>query len=97
MNVFHTCALAIFPCFFPSTTPYPLYTAGLGSGLGKTNGTKAAIGYCDGVYAQLVYPIKNKVVLEALYVDNLGSGNKSKRIFSIGVHYRSLSEKNASK
>jgi len=86
-----------FPGFFPSTTPYPLYMAGLGSGLGKTNGTKAAIGYCDGLYAQFVYPIKNKVVLEALYADNLASGNQSKRIFSIGIHYRFLSEKKTSK
>lgn len=86
-----------FPGFFPSTTLYPLYMAGLGSGLGKTNGTKAAIGYCDGVYAQLVYPIKNKVVLEALYADNLASGNKSKRIFSFGIHYRFLRENKASK
>jgi len=82
-----------FPGLFPSTTPYPLYTAGIGSGLGKTDGTKAAIGYCDGVYAQFVYPIKNKVVLEALYADNLASGNKSKRIFSFGIHYRFLREK----
>jgi phosphatidylglycerol:prolipoprotein diacylglycerol transferase len=86
-----------FPGLFPSTTPYPLYTAGIGSGLGKTNGTKAAIGYCDGVYAQLVFPIKNKVVLEALFADNLASGNKSKRIFSFGIHYRFLSEKKDSR
>ena len=86
-----------FPGLFPSSSPYPLYTAGIGSGLGKTNGTKAAVGYCDGIYAQFIYPIKNKVVLEALYADNLRSGDRSKRIFSIGVHYRFLREKRAPK
>jgi len=82
-----------FPGPFPSSATYPLYRAGVGSGLGKTNGTKAAFGYCDGIYAQFVYPIKNKVVLEALYADNLAPGNQSKRIFSFGIHYRFVREK----
>jgi phosphatidylglycerol:prolipoprotein diacylglycerol transferase len=79
---------AAFPGLFPFCTPYPFFKAGIGSGLGKTNGTKAAIGYCEGIYAQLVYPIKNTIVLEALYADNLASGNTVKRVFSFGIHYR---------
>ena len=77
-----------FPGFFPSISPYPLYKVGLGSGLGQSNGTKLSVGICDGLYADLVFPIKNLVVLEASYADNLASGTSTKRIFSFGVHYR---------
>jgi phosphatidylglycerol:prolipoprotein diacylglycerol transferase len=77
-----------FPGFFPSTSPYPLYKVGLGSGLGQSNGTKFSIGICDGIYAELVFPIKNLVVLEAVYADNLASGTSTKRIFCFGIHYR---------
>lgn len=82
-----------YPAMFPSTAPYPMFRAGMGSGLGKANGTKVAIGYCEGIYVQAAYPIRNRFILEAAYADNLSSGNRSKRILSFGVHYRIISDK----
>jgi hypothetical protein len=81
-------AEAGFPGLFPSAAPYPFFRAGIGSGLGKTNGTKASIGYCNGLYAQIAYPIRDKVVLEALYADNLKPGDQSQKILSVGFRYR---------
>jgi prolipoprotein diacylglyceryltransferase len=82
-------AEATFPGLFPSSTPYPLFQAGVGSGLGKTNGTKIGIGYCyKGIYGQVTYPIKNMVVVEALFCDDLQGGENRKRVFSFGIHYR---------
>jgi Fibrobacter succinogenes major domain (Fib_succ_major) len=78
----------IFPDFFPPALPFQRF-AGTGTGLGKTNGTKVGIGYCyNGIYAQVVYPIQNKLALSAFYADNLSTGNKASRIFSFGINYR---------
>jgi phosphatidylglycerol:prolipoprotein diacylglycerol transferase len=78
-----------YPAVFPSATANPMARTGLGSGLGKTNGTRVSAGYCyPGVYAQAVLPIKNMVVLEGLYADNLLSGVKSERVFTLGISYR---------
>ena len=83
-----------FPGLFPYATPYPTFFAGFGSGLGKTNGTKLAFGYCynSSIYGQIIYPIKNKILLEASYADNLQSGDLSSRIFTIGFRYRFIDE-----
>lgn len=95
-------AEASFPGMFPSSVPNAMFKAGLGSGLGKRNGTKVSIGYCSGLYAQVVYPIKNTFVLEAMYADNFVSGIDQNRILSVGVHYKfntktlSLTDKNSS-
>lgn len=77
------------PALFPSSSVYPMFQAGIGSGLGKTNGTKVAIGYCfDGLYSELVYPIKNKTVLKLNYSNNLSSGQNSKSVLAVGVNFR---------
>jgi phosphatidylglycerol:prolipoprotein diacylglycerol transferase len=89
-------AEASFPGLFPSAVPYPFFRAGVGSGLGRTNGTKAAIGYCDGIYAMIKYPVKEKLVLEALYADNLRTGTGAKRMLSVGVSYRFPSQRKPS-
>ena len=81
-------AEACFPGTFPSAIPFATFRAGVGSGLGKTNGTKAAVGYCNGLYAQFVYPIKNKIVVDAQYCDNLSGGEYERRFFTVGVHFR---------
>jgi prolipoprotein diacylglyceryltransferase len=83
-----------FPGLFPYMTPYPTFFAGFGTGLGKTDGTKLAFGYCynNSIYGQMIYPIKNKILLEASYADNLQSGDKSSRIFTIGFRYRFIDE-----
>ncbi len=86
-------AEATFPGLFPSATPYPLFQAGIGTGLGKTDGTKLGAGYChEGIYAQCAIPIKNIVVLEAFYGDNLQTGEDGKRVFLFGAHFRFLEE-----
>ena len=80
------------PSLFPST--YDLFHIGLGSGLGKTNGTKLAIGMFDnGFYLQFKYPVKNTIFVEALYGDNFLSGIKSERVVSIGASYRFFPKK----
>jgi hypothetical protein len=85
------------PGLFPSSVPYPLFQIGLGTGLGKTNGTKAAIGYCyDGIYSELTYPIKNKYVLNVFYANSLKSGVEAKSVLSVGVNFRFYSKKNQS-
>lgn len=86
-------AEAFFPGLFPSGAPYPTFRAGIGTGLGKANGTKVAAGYCyQGIYGQLVYPIKNKILLSAIYVDNFQTGDQASRIFSFGFNYRFINE-----
>lgn len=82
------------PGLFPSSTPYPLYQLGFGSGLGKTNGTKAAIGYCqDGIYSELTYPIKNnKYLLKAFYANSLASGKEAKSALFVGINFRFYSK-----
>jgi len=74
---------------FPSSSPMPYYSFGIGSGMGKVNGTKIGIGYSDaGYYLQAIYPIKERYVLEAFYADQFKSGYDTRRLFSVGFHYR---------
>jgi prolipoprotein diacylglyceryltransferase len=83
-----------YPGLFPSSTPFPSFQVGFGSGLGKTNGTKLGIGVCDdGFYSEVNYPFKNNIVLKAFYADNFFSGTKTKRILSVGISYRLMSGK----
>jgi phosphatidylglycerol:prolipoprotein diacylglycerol transferase len=82
-----------FPGLFPSSAPYPMFKAGIGSGFGKTDGTKAVVGYCDGFYAQVALPIQHTVVLEAMYADNFQQGEKAKKMASFGIHLIIPSEK----
>jgi hypothetical protein len=85
---------ASFPGLFPYMTPYPTFLAGFGTGLGKTNGTKVALGYCynNSIYGQMIFPIKNKILLEASYADNLQTGDNTSRIFTFGFRYRIIDE-----
>lgn len=72
-----------------TVTPYPLFQFGLGSGLGKTNGTKISAGYCfNGLYSELYYPLWKIIVIRAYYASNFASGNELKRVFSVGVNFR---------
>jgi prolipoprotein diacylglyceryltransferase len=88
-------AEAKFPALFPSSSVFPMFQTAIGSGFGKTNGTKATIGYCfEGLYSELVYPIKNKTVLKLYYANNLSSGQNSKSVLSVGINFRFFSKKN---
>jgi len=74
---------------FPSSSPMPYYSFGIGTGIGKVNGTKIGVGYSDaGYYLQTIYPIKEKYVIEAFYADQFKSGIDTRRMFSFGFHYR---------
>jgi len=82
---------------FPSSSPMPFYMAGIGTGLGRVNGTKIGAGYSDaGYYFQAIYPFKEKYVLEAFYADQFKPGDDihyssesyATRMFSFGFHYR---------
>ena len=74
---------------FPSSSPMPFYTVGLGSGLGKTNGTMVTAGYSNvGFYLESAYVLKDRFVLEGFYADNIKSGISNRRVFSLGFGYR---------
>ncbi len=78
-----------FPGLFPSCIPYAKYRIGMGSGLGKTNGTKVAVGKLDDeIFADLAFPIKNKFVLTAFYANSFLSDDKAKSTLSVGFNYR---------
>lgn len=80
---------------FPSASPMPFTKFGIGSGLGKTNGTMLSIGYSGfksfsdaGFFIHFIYPIKDKFVVEAFYADPFKSGIDDRRMLSVGFHYR---------
>lgn len=75
--------------FLPSGASLPFYSAGLGSGLGKNDGTLVGAGYSDaGYYLKGAYAIKERHILEAFYSDKLRSGYSASRVFSVGYRYR---------
>jgi phosphatidylglycerol:prolipoprotein diacylglycerol transferase len=81
-----------FPALFPST--YNLFNMSVGSGLGKTDGRNVELGlYDNGAYLKFAYPIKNIVVVEALYGNSFSSGADAASLFSIGATYRIFPEK----
>ncbi len=87
-----------FPGQFPFASPHLQYRGGIGTGFGKTNGTTAAIGFAnDAYYFRMVYPIKNKIVLQAFYIDNFLTGDNAKRILSLGISYRFMRNKTTPK
>ncbi len=75
---------------FPSASPMPLTQFGIGSGLGKTNGTSLSAGYSldAGLYTHLILPIKEKFIAEVFYADAFASGIKDRRMLSVAFHYR---------
>jgi hypothetical protein len=87
-------AEAIFPGTFPSAIPFATFRAGVGSGLGKTNGTKVSVGYCSGLYAEFVYPIRDLIVARGQYCDNLSGGADERRFFTVGVSVRLHGKRN---
>ena len=83
---------------FPVSSPGLAYQAGFGSGLGQDNGTSIRTGFSfldsNGYYLSAYIPIKNKLVLEPLF---LWTGNSEKsnysvnlpeKQFSMGISYR---------
>lgn len=78
---------------FPSALPGFRHQFGIGSGFGLNNGTNFRIGTNLGSmgYLSAYFPIKNKVVLEPMYLwggaSNPEAGNKQYQ-FSLGLSYR---------
>ncbi|HPS63472.1 MAG TPA: prolipoprotein diacylglyceryl transferase [Bacteroidales bacterium] len=82
-----------FPAAFPSASPYPLFRVGVGTGFGRTDGTRAMIGYANGIFVQGSYPVTRWLVLEALYADRLGAGRQERRMLTAGIQFRIPGEK----
>jgi prolipoprotein diacylglyceryltransferase len=76
---------------FPYSSPFSSFRTGIGTGFGKSDGTSAMIGLCGlALYLKMVYPIKNKFVVEAFYADNFSTGSHASRTLSLGFTYRIL-------
>jgi phosphatidylglycerol:prolipoprotein diacylglycerol transferase len=74
---------------FPSGSPLQLLRFGLGTGFGKTDGTRLGIGYSTtGFYGETYIPIKEKFAIEASYANTLQPDMKAAWCFSLGLHYR---------
>jgi prolipoprotein diacylglyceryltransferase len=79
---------------FPYSSPFSSFRIGIGTGLGRSDGTLAMIGLCGlAPYLKMVYPIKNKFVVEAFYADNFSTGSKASWTLSLGFNYRILNTK----
>jgi prolipoprotein diacylglyceryltransferase len=75
--------------YFPQGNPVLPIMVGLGTGLGKTNGTRLEAGYStSGVYADCYYPIKEKYIVQGGFAENFKSGNKQCWAVSLGFGYR---------
>jgi len=77
----------------PSSCPLPTIKAGIGSGLGKTNGLDIGIGALTmeddwGFYGNISYPINDKYLVEAFYGDKFESETSGGVIASFGFKYR---------
>ena len=81
--------------------PSTMMEFGLGSGLGKFNGTMLRAGFktnfneegrehssVPDLYSQVVLPIKEKYVLDFYASSNFASGDKSRNCISVGFDYR---------
>ncbi len=78
---------------FPSSSPAPLMKGGLGSGLGKTDGTKVVMGATEfGLYAEADVVIKKNYVVSLLCNGNFDSGITNQRMICMGFKYRLISK-----
>jgi prolipoprotein diacylglyceryltransferase len=74
---------------FPYSSPFSSFYAGLGTGFGRSDGTLLSIGLCGRpLYIRMVFPIRNKFVVEAFYADNFSRGADASRTVSVGFTYR---------
>lgn len=78
---------------FPSSSPAPLMKGGIGSGLGKTDGTKIVMGATElGLYAEADVVIKNNYVVSLMCNGNFDSGITNQRMICVGFKYRLYSK-----
>jgi len=85
-----------FTNHFPSSSLLPYHKFGIGTGLGKRNGTAIEAGVTEaGIYFHTIYPIKERYVIDLFY-GGLGewSNTKNKYALSFGFHYRFLYKRN---
>ena len=76
---------------FPSSSPAPLFYGGVGTGLGRTDGTRVVVGGSElGFYVNGNAVFKEKYVVNLMYNGNFKSGIKNEQMFSIGLKYRVL-------
>ncbi len=66
-----------------------LFRFGLGTGLGRVDGTRLGIGYSTaGFYGETYIPIGEKLAIEGSYANTLQPDMKAAWCFSLGLHYR---------
>lgn len=80
---------------FPSASPIMLGGFGIGSGLGKVDGTNIGLGYAtSGVYFKSMFPLKENLYLDGFLsfmsnkYHNNEVDNSSRFGFSVGLHHR---------
>ena len=75
--------------FFPSSTPMPLWSIGLGTGLGKVDGTRLVTGFSDaGMYLEGVFPIRERYLITGFAAHNFKQDMESRTVLSLGFRYR---------
>ena len=75
--------------FVPSSSPMPLWRLGLGTGIGKVDGTRLVTGICDaGWYLETSVPLREKFMFTGFASTNFQSGMDGRYILSFGFKYR---------
>jgi prolipoprotein diacylglyceryltransferase len=75
--------------FFPSGTPMPLWSIGLGTGLGRVDGTRLVTGFSDaGIYMEGVLPFRERYLLTGFAAYNFKQDLESRTVLSLGFRYR---------
>ncbi|MCX6256982.1 MAG: prolipoprotein diacylglyceryl transferase [Bacteroidia bacterium] len=75
--------------FYKPVTPLMDYQIGLGTGLGKVDGTCIRAGWsAGGFYGNAIIPVNDQILAEALLISNFRSRYDAKNNISVGFHYR---------
>lgn len=74
---------------FPMSSPLMKFSAGVGTGLGKWDGTNLGVGFCPaGLYINSMIPIKDRYVVNLLLMDNFQGGSRNRYNISFAFSYR---------
>jgi phosphatidylglycerol:prolipoprotein diacylglycerol transferase len=82
-------AEATFGSSYPYTSPLMKFSVGIGSGLGRFDGRKLGLGFCPGgLYLGCAVPVKDRVVIQALFMENFTPDSRNRTHFSFSLNYR---------
>jgi phosphatidylglycerol:prolipoprotein diacylglycerol transferase len=74
---------------YPYSSPLMKFSAGIGSGLGKWDGTKLGLGFCPGgLYLLTTIPVRDRLVIHALFVESFTHGTSNRFNFTFALNYR---------